>query len=148
VSGRSGPYILRLLGAIALLGVGAVHLEQFYAAHYRVVPVIGTLFVLNFVAAAALALVLVLPVERLLGDAGRAVVALAALGGISVAVTSAVFLLISENTLVFGFMEHGYRLPIVLSFVAEGLTVLFLGSYLAAVAAAPRRARARAPAPG
>ena len=100
---RYPPYALRFLGALALLGVGAVHIDQYFAVHYRVVPVIGTLFLLNLIGAAAIALLLIVPVERLLDDAGPAVVGLLAVAGIGLAVTSGVFLLISEHTTLFGF---------------------------------------------
>jgi hypothetical protein len=127
-AGRSYPrYVLRFLGAVALLGVGAVHIDQYFAVHYKVVPVIGTLFVLNLIGAAAIAALLILPIERLLGAFAIGFLSLA---GIGLAVTSGVFLLISEHTTLFGFMENGYRTAIVLSFVAEGATVVLLGAYL------------------
>jgi hypothetical protein len=132
---RYPPYPLRFLGALALLGVGAVHIDQYFAVHYKVVPVIGTLFVLNLIGAAAIALLLILPVERVLGGAGAVMVGAIALAGIALAVTSAAFLLVSEHTILFGFMENGYRTAIVLSFVAEGATVVFLGTYLVALIA-------------
>jgi len=129
--GRRHPlYALRFLGAVAVLGVGAVHIDQYFAVHYEVVPVIGTLFLLNLIGAAAIALLLILPTERLLGVA---VVGLLALAGIALAVTSGVFLLVSEHTTLFGFMENGYRTAIVLSFIAEGATVALLGAYLVAL---------------
>jgi hypothetical protein len=117
------PHALRFLGAVALLGVGVVHLDQYFSVHYEVVPVIGTLFVLNFAGAAAIALLLILPLERLVDrrlGGGRFLVGVLAAGGIALAVTSFAFLIISEHTLLFGFREHGYRTAIVLSFVAEG----------------------------
>jgi hypothetical protein len=124
------PYWLRLLGALALLGIGAVHIDQYFAVHYRVVPVIGTLFLLNLIGAAAIALLLILPTERLLGAIG---IRLVALGGIALALTSGIFLVVSEHTTLFGFMENGYRTAIVLSFIAEGATVVLLGAYLLAL---------------
>lgn len=124
------PYWLRLLGALALLGIGAVHIDQYFAVHYRVVPVIGTLFLLNLIGAAAIALLLILPTERLLGAIG---IRLVTLGGIALALTSGIFLLVSEHTTLFGFMENGYRTAIVLSFIAEGATVVLLGAYFLAL---------------
>jgi hypothetical protein len=41
---RYPPYALRFLGTLALLGIGAVHIDQYFVVHYHVVPVIGTLF--------------------------------------------------------------------------------------------------------
>ena len=45
----------RYLGALALLGVGLDHLEQYSVDSYSVIPTIGTLFALNFASAALLA---------------------------------------------------------------------------------------------
>lgn len=131
---RDPPYALRLLGALALLVVGAVHIDQYFAVHYKVVPVIGTLFLLNLIGAAAIALVLILPTERLLS---AAVIRLAALSGIALAASAAIFLLVSEHTTLFGFAEHGYRTAIVLTLVAEAATVALLGAYLVALPPRP-----------
>jgi hypothetical protein len=139
---RYPPYLVRLLGALALLAVGAVHIDQYFTVYYHVVPVIGTLFLLNLIGAAVIAALLILPIERFLGDGGPAIVGLLALAGIGLAVTSGVFLLVSEHTELFGFMEHGYRTAIVVSFIAEGATVILLGSYLLGLVR--RRAPARA----
>jgi hypothetical protein len=124
-AGRTAA-VLRTLGALAVLVVGAVHLEQYVAAHYDAVPTIGPLFVLNFAGATLLGLGLLVPLARL-----RALHALLALGAIGLAATSIVFLFISEHQKLFGFEESGYRAAIVISLVAEALTVLFLGAYLA-----------------
>jgi hypothetical protein len=118
---------LRVAGALALLTVGAVHLEQYFAVHYRVVPTIGTLFLLNFIGATAIGLLL-LPIERLLG---RAIAVLLALGAIAIAAVSFAFLFVSEETILFGFREYGYRTAIIISLVAEGVTALLLGAWLA-----------------
>jgi hypothetical protein len=130
MAGRYPPYLLRLLGALALLGVGGIHIDQYFVVYYHVVPVIGTLFLLNLIGAAVIAVLLILPLERILGDAGAGIVGLLAFAGIALAVTSAVFLLISEHAALFGFMEHGYRTAIIGSFVAEAATVVFLGAYV------------------
>jgi hypothetical protein len=118
---------LRRLGAVALLTVGAVHLEQYLAADYRAVPVIGPLFVLNFAGATALAIVLLVP----LGRRGTPVHRLSALAGIGLGLTSIGFLLISEHRTLFGFMEHGYRSAIVVALVAETVAAVLLAAYLA-----------------
>src|SRR5947208_15332425 len=60
----------RVLGALSLLAVGAVHLQQ-YDDLYSAIPTIGTLFVLNFVAATLLGVGLLVPFE-LLWRRGRA----------------------------------------------------------------------------
>ncbi len=124
---RDPPYALRLLGAVALLAVGALHIDQYFAVHYNVVPVIGPLFLLNLIGAVVIAFLLILPTERLRGGFFLGPVALA---GIGLAATSGIFLLVSEQTTLFGFMENGYRTAIVLSFVAEAATVALLGAFL------------------
>src|SRR6185503_2704167 len=53
--------LLRVLGGLAVLVVGAVHLEQYFAVHFDVVPVIGPLFALNFAGAVVIGLGLLLP---------------------------------------------------------------------------------------
>jgi len=121
----------RLLGAVSLLAVGAVHLQQ-YDYLYSRIPTIGTLFVLNFVGATVIGLALLAPLERL-GRFGGALVALLALAGIALAASAFVFLLISERTPLFGFMEPGYDpRAIMAARVAEVVTVALLGSYLLA----------------
>ena len=129
---RRSHMALRGLGAVAVLVVGAVHLDQYIAVHYQVVPVIGPLFLLNFIGATALGVLLLLPVERLFGRAGGAVTGLLALGAIALAATSFVFLFVSESTILFRFHEYGYRTAIVISLAAEAATVVLLGAYLLA----------------
>ena len=124
---------LRVLGALAVLMVGAIHLQQYFEL-YSAIPTIGTLFVLNFVGATAIGLGLIAPVERLLGRRwGGVAVVLLALAGIGLAATALVFLSISEHTPLFGFMEPGYDPTAILaSRIAEGAAILLLGGYLAA----------------
>jgi hypothetical protein len=54
-------------------------------------------------------------------------------------------LLISEHTELFGFMEHGYRLEIVIAIAAEAVAILSLGGFLLA---ADRVRGPSKPAPG
>src|SRR4051794_22390681 len=130
-AGGSTSLALRLLGALSLLATGAVHLQQ-YERLYHAIPTIGTLFVLNFVGATALALVLLAPLERLVGRHGGALHVLAAVAGIGLAATAFAFLAISEHTPLFGFKEPGYDPPaIAATRAAEVATVLFLGAFLA-----------------
>jgi hypothetical protein len=122
----------RALGALSLLAVGAVHLQQYFEL-YSEVPTIGTLFVLNFVGATIVGLGLLAPVERLLGRLGGPVLALLTVAGIAQAATAFVFLYISERTPLFGFMEPGYDPTAILaSRIAEVATVVFLGAFLVA----------------
>lgn len=133
----------RCAGALALLAVGADHLEQDTVAHYSVVPTIGTLFVVNFAAAVVVACGLAVPAPRWPGRAGRLVAVLLALGGIAIAAGSAAGLLLSENGGVFGFMEVGYRPAIVLSLALDATAASLLAAYLLIVAVADRRSRRR-----
>jgi hypothetical protein len=120
----------RYLGALSILTVGAIHAQQYYGAYFRVVPTIGTLFLLSFVGAGVVGAVLLAPARRLGERLGGLVLALAALGAIGIALGTLVSLLISEYTPLFGFMESGYRLAILLTLVFDGLTTVFLGGFL------------------
>ena len=125
--------VLRVLGALAVLVVGTVHLEQYFAVHFDVVPVIGPLFALDFAGATLIALGLLLPFGRLH--------VLLALAGIGLAATSFVFLFISEHQPLFGFRDYGYRAAIVIALAAEAATVVLPGGYLGARAARHRMTR-------
>lgn len=119
---RSFTRAARLLGALALLATGAVHLQQFVKL-YSQVPTIGTLFVLNFAGATVIGIGLLVPVKR--------IASLLALAGIALAATAFAFLLISEHTPLFGFMEPGYDPPaIAAARAAEVVTVLSLCTFL------------------
>jgi hypothetical protein len=123
---------LRILGAICLLGIAADHLYEYYVDGYSVVPTIGTLFLLNGIGGIVLALGLLTPWNRFLpARVARIPVPLVALAGIGLAATSLAGLFIAESTPLFGFMEFGYRLVIVLAIVAEGAAILVLGALLA-----------------
>jgi hypothetical protein len=91
------------------------------------------LFLLSFIGAGVVGTVLFLPVRRLGRRAGDLILSLAALGAIGIALGTLVSLLISEYRPLFGFMESGYRLAIVLTFLFDGLTTVFLGAFLAIV---------------
>jgi hypothetical protein len=122
----------RYLGALALLGVGVDHIEQYYVDFYSAIPTIGTLFVLNFASAALVTLGLLAPVERFAGRGAAAVLAVLAIGGIGIAVGSLAGLLVSENGGLFGFMEQGYHQAIVISIVLEVATIGLLALFVAA----------------
>jgi hypothetical protein len=120
----------RVLGALSLFAVGAVHLQQ-YEDLYSAIPTIGTLFVVNFVAATVLGVGLLLPIEVVWRRGGAWVAAGLALAGIALAAGSYVFLLIAERRPLFGFMEPGYNpAAIRASQVSEIATVALLGVYL------------------
>jgi hypothetical protein len=122
--------IARYLGAASILVVGAIHAQQYYHAYFSFVPTIGTLFLLSFVGAAVVGSVLLAPVRLLGRRFGDAILALAALGAIGIALGTLVSLLISEYTPLFGFMESGYRLAIVLTLLFDVLTTAFLGFFV------------------
>jgi hypothetical protein len=127
---RLAGEVARYLGAVSILVVGAIHAQQYYDAYFRVVPTIGTLFLLSFIGASLVGTVLFAPV-RLLGERlGDLILSLAALGAIGIALGTLVGLLISEYMPLFGFMESGYRLAIILTLVFDGLTTVFLGVFL------------------
>jgi hypothetical protein len=129
----------RVLGALATLAVGAVHLQQ-YLTLYSKVPTIGTLFVLNFAGATVIGMALLAPIERAVGRLGHAAVALLAVAAIGLAATSFAFLLISEHTPLFGFMEPGYDPPgIAAARISEIATVVLLGAFLVAHTTQRRR---------
>jgi hypothetical protein len=129
----------RVLGALATLAVGAVHLWQYFKL-YSEVPTIGTLFVLNFAGATVIGLALLAPIERIAGRRGGAAVAALALAAIGLAATSFLFLLISEHTPLFGFKEPGYDpAGIAAARVSEIATVVLLGAFLVARTSQHRR---------
>jgi hypothetical protein len=127
-----GSTLARYVGALALLAMATIHLEQYANADYYGIPTIGTLFLLNFIGGTALAVGLMSPLERAANGRFRPLVVLLALAGAAMAAVSIAFLLISEGTTLFGFHESGYRPAIVLALVFEGVAVLFLGSFAAA----------------
>jgi hypothetical protein len=123
---RRTPGMLRTLGAIAVLVVGAVHLQQYFGDHFNVVPIIGPLFALNFAGATVIGLGLLIPAARL-----RLVHLLLALGGIGLAATSFVFLFVSKHQPLFGFQDYGWRTAIIVALAAEAAAVVTLVAYLA-----------------
>jgi hypothetical protein len=120
----------RYLGAASILVVGAIHAQQYYYAYFSAVPTIGTLFLLSFIGAGIVGAVLLAPARRLGQRTGDLILALAAVGAIGIALGTLVSLLVSEYMPLFGFMESGYRLAIVLTLVFDGLTTAFLGLFL------------------
>jgi len=57
----------RCLGALAVLATGIAHIEQYSVDDYSTVPTIGTLFLLNFIAAIVIAVGLIAPLRRVTG---------------------------------------------------------------------------------
>jgi hypothetical protein len=123
--------LVRYFGALALLGVGVDHIEQYYADFYSAIPTIGTLFALNFASATVVGLGLIAPVERIAGRWASTVLTVLAIGGVAIAAGSLAGLLISENGGLFGFAEQGYRGAIVISMALEIATIVLLGLFVA-----------------
>ena len=118
---------MRRLGAITLIVVGAVHLQQYIGNDYSVLPTIGPLFLLNAIGAGIVAICLLAPIERMLGDRQAQLAAgLLAGVGLAIAIGSLVALFIAESQPLFGFMEAGYDTPILIAIVSEALTTILL----------------------
>src|SRR3954447_7295794 len=124
-------WVALYLGALAVLATGVDHIQQYYANDYSSVPTIGTLFFLNFVSAVIIAVGLIAPLGRIAGRYADAVRAVFAVGGIGLGLLSLAGLFVSETSGLFGFVEHGYRMPITLAIVAETAAVVLLGIFLA-----------------
>jgi hypothetical protein len=128
------PRVALIIGALAVLATGADHLEEYTANQFSTIPTIGTLFLLNFIAATVIGVGLLLPLQRItprFADLARPMLALA---GVGIGATSLIGLWISETSSLFGFADHGLRPAIVSAIVAEAVAVLALGVYLATVA--------------
>jgi hypothetical protein len=125
-------WVALYLGALAVLATGVDHVQQYYANDYSSVPTIGTLFFLNFVSAVVIAVGLLAPLGRIAGRYADAIRAAFAVGGIGLGVLSLAGLFVSETSGLFGFVEHGYRMAIVLAIVAEAAATVFLVIFLAA----------------
>ena len=54
-------HVALVVGALAVLATGADHLDEYAANGFSTVPTIGTLFLLNFVAATLIGVGLLLP---------------------------------------------------------------------------------------
>jgi nucleoside recognition membrane protein YjiH len=124
----------RAIGAVSLLVAGAVHLQQYTVDHYSVVPTIGSLFLLNFIAATIVGLILLTPIGASVGRTRLRFDAAAAVIGISVALGAFVALVISEHTPLFGFREYNYREVIVIALVSEAIAVVSLAVFVARAA--------------
>ena len=109
----------RALAAILLLFVGADHYYEYSVDHYSVLPTIGALFLLNFISAAVVGLLLLAPLDRMFHRFGGAALQLAAVSGFGIAATSLAALLVSEQTKLFGFMEQNYRPAILVALASE-----------------------------
>ena len=110
-----------VLGAVALAGEAAVHIQQ-YAALLHGVPGIGPLFLVN--AAASIAAIVGLafsPTRRI-----------AALTGVATSAVALAALVVSYGRGVYGWFETGFRTPVELAVITELGAVIFLSVALAA----------------
>lgn len=133
----------RYLGALAVLAIGIDHIEQYSVDNYSTVPTIGALFLLNFIAAVVLTVGLIAPLDRVTGRYADATRGLFALGGIALGALSLAGLFLSETTGLFGFVEHGYRMAIVVAIVVETAASVLLAIFLAANGTGLRNLRTR-----
>lgn len=122
---------LRGLGAVLLLFVGADHYYEYAVDDYSVLPTIGTLFLLNFVSATMMGLLLLTPLERILGRLGGIAMQVAGVSGFGIAATSLAALLVSEHTKLFGFMESNYRPAIIVAIASEAAAATCLALFVA-----------------
>jgi hypothetical protein len=134
---------LRYLGALAVLATGVAHIEQYAVDDYSTVPTIGTLFLLNFIAAVVIAVGLIAPLRQLTGGYTDVVRAVLAVAGIGLAVLSLAALFISESSGLFGFVEHGYRMAIVVAIAAEVAATVLLVAFLVANGTRRQKIRTR-----
>jgi MFS family permease len=117
----------RRIGAVAVLAVGAVHIQQYLVQNVWAYPPIAILFLLNGIGSGIVGIALLSPLERVLPDRSvQAAIAVLASIALAIAAGSLVFLFISESSGLFGFTETGYRTPVVLAIMAEGVAILLL----------------------
>jgi hypothetical protein len=131
------------LGAVAVVATGVVHIQQYSGEDYSTIPTIGTLFLLDFIAAVVIGLGLIAPWGRIAGRYADAIRAAWAVAGIALAVLSLIALFVSESSSLFNFHENGYRTAIVLAIVAEAAATVFLVIFLAANGTGIRKIRTR-----
>lgn len=118
---------MRFIGALAILAVGAVHLQQYIGEDYSAIPTIGTLFLLNAIGSGVIGIGLLAPINRVAASPrADATIGLLALSAVAIAVGSLIALFISENGGLFGFSEAGYRAAIVVAIIAEAATIALL----------------------
>lgn len=126
---RLTSVVLRVLGALSLLAMGAVHLHE-YQGLYGAVGTISTLFLVNFAGALVLAIaVLALtPIELVWERVGRVLAIVVPLAGIVFALGTLGGLWYSENHMLFGFREPGFDPPgITAAQASEVAAAVFLG---------------------
>lgn len=131
----------RVLGALALLAVGAIHLEQLIVAAFWYIPVIGPLFALNVAGSVIVGFALLVPLRLLIPRWEPIVSRLLAGLGVGLAAVGLALLLVSESVPVFGFKESGYRPEVIVALVADVTAIVSLVGFL--VMTPNRRMRVR-----
>jgi len=114
---------LRLLAVALLLAEGAIHLQQ-YEGPLHAVPTINSLFVLNAVGAAGIALVLA-------GSRGHVSV-LGALAGLGLTLGALVSLAVTRVGTLFGYSEPTLRAAVGFAAFVELAVVFALAAFLLA----------------
>lgn len=109
---------LRTVGALLIVGVGVVHLEQ-YLDFIKDVPTIGVLFLLNAFAAGVIVLLLAGPFTLL-----------ASASGIALSVGSLISIAVARyaSSGLFDYREPTWRTPIVIAVALEVAAVAALGA--------------------
>jgi hypothetical protein len=135
--------VLRRVGVLAILVTGGVHLQQYVDA-YDAIPTIGPLFLLNAIGSGVVALGLLLPTERWVGE--RAVGLLAA-GGVAIGLGSLIGLYIAETGTLFGFSEGPLDTAMWIAIIAEAAAIMLLAPVAIASLRQQRRRTRSAGAP-
>lgn len=112
---------LRVVGGLATLVIGAIHLQQ-YADFIKDVPTIGTLFLLNGFVAGLVCLMLATRLRTLAALSGIAVSA-GALGSLAIARFA--------SSGLFDYFEPAFEGPVAISVAAEVIAIVSLAAYLA-----------------
>lgn len=134
----------RVLGALALLAVGAIHLEQLIVAAFWYIPVIGPLFALNVAGSVIVGFALLVPLRLAIPRWEPIVSRLLAGLGVALAAVGLALLVVSESVPVFGFKESGYRPEVIVALVADAAAIVLLVGFL--VVTPTRRMSVRPPA--
>ncbi|MGI8803282.1 MAG: hypothetical protein ACR2KV_14145 [Solirubrobacteraceae bacterium] len=109
---------LKAVGALLIIGVGVVHLEQYFDFMIKDVPTVGTLFLLNSFGAGAICVML----------AGRFTL-VPALAGIGLSLGALVSILLARyaDSGIFNYREPTWRAPIIIAVALEVVAVVVLG---------------------
>lgn len=111
-----------------------MHLQRYLGAGYSSIPTIGTLFLLNAIAAGLIGFGLVAPIAAVLsGRRADLVVGLLATTGALIALSSLIALFISENGTLFGFHEPASGGAAVVAAIAAEIAAVLTTVPLAAL---------------